>query len=449
MKAEGVGNKVMLIALLCAALALFLYMRPKLFAPDPPPSLLDRLPESEIVGRYNLLNIARETNSLIFKNKVPFREYMTYDFLLGQAKGIGLDIQSTGYFFSDGKDEWGTFVTVMDSSKIQNGLNRLEQYIQISDTIVYNRKVKKIKDLGLYIYYDKDYLLVYKGTNIRRRLGKAIFAQEGDIENSWEKFLKHPIFKEEDIVLYSRSPQLKKFGLDYVLCAHDSDSLNIKLKTYVHSIKPLKIKEKGPGISFERNKQSTKALDIHLDISEFKKNPNDPLYKWIVGLGKKVSFPTTAFFDAWDGDLSFQEGGTQMITEEVVEMTYDEETFNQIETRKIHQVAVPGYSLMFSVNENGQKLVAALFAKGIVTKQGKYYHFLFSPPLHLNILPKSISAYTAGKSPKVNTSSSCSGLWNYKGTDMLFRIDSMKRKEIFGSLEFEAASLIKRGKLKR
>ena len=159
----------MLIALLCAALALFLYIRPRLFAPDPPPSLLDRLPESEIVGRYNLLNIARETNSLMFKNKVPFREYMTYDFLLGQAKGIGIDIQSTGYFFSNGKDEWGTFVTVMDSSKIQNGLNRLEQYTHISDTIIYNRKVKKIDDLGLYIFYDTDQKTDWKSHFCARR----------------------------------------------------------------------------------------------------------------------------------------------------------------------------------------------------------------------------------------------------------------------------------------
>lgn len=448
MRTEGVGNKVMLIALLCAALALFLYIRPRLFAPDPPPSLLDRLPESEIVGRYNLLDIARETNSMMFKNKVPFREYMTYDFLLGQAKGIGIDIQSTSYFFSNGKDEWGTFVTVMDSSKIQNGLNRLEQYIHISDTIIYNRKVKKIKDLGLYIFYDKNYLLVYKGSQIKRRLSKALFAHEGDIENSWEKFLRNPVFKEEDIVLYSHSPRLKKFGLDYVLFAHDSDSLNIKLKTYLHSNKYLKIKEKQAGMAFERSKLSTKALEIHLDISEFKKDQNNPLYKWIVGLGKKVSFPTATFFEAWDGDLSFQEGGTQLIDEEIVEMSYDEE-FNPIELRKINKVAVPGYSLLFSVNGSGQKLVSALFTKGIVTKQGKHYHFLFSPPLTLNILPKSISAYTAGRSPKLTTGSSCNGLWNYRGTDILFHIDSLKKKEIYGSLEFEVAGFLKKGKFKR
>jgi hypothetical protein len=448
MRTEGVGNKVMLIALLCAALALFLYIRPRLLAPDPPPSLLDRLPESEIVGRYNLLDIARETNSMMFKNKVPFREYMTYDFLLGQAKGIGLDIQSTGYFFSNGTDEWGTFVTVIDSSKIQNGLNRLEQYIHISDTLVYNRKVKKIKELNLYIFYDKNYLLVYKGSKFKRRLGKALFAHEGDMENSWEKFLKNPVFKKEDIVLYSNSPKLKKFGFDYAMFAHDSDSLNIKLKTYLHSNKALKIKEKKTGLTFERSKQSTKALEIHLDISEFKKDPNGPLYKWIVELGKKVSFPTTTFFEAWDGDLSFQEGGTQLINEEVVEMSYDEE-FNPIEIRKVNKVAVPAYSLIFSVNGNGQKLVSALFSKGIITKQGKHYHFLFSPPLTLNILPKSISAYTSGRSPKVTSGSTCNGLWNYKGTDILFRIDSLKKKEVYGSLEFQVASFLKRGKLKR
>ncbi|MDR0801432.1 hypothetical protein [Fluviicola sp.] len=448
MKTEGVGNKVVLIALLCAALALFLYIRPRLFAPDPPPTLLDRLPESEIVGRYNLLDIAKETNSLMFKNKVPFREYLTYDFLLSQAKGIGIDIQSTGYFFSNGKDEWGTFVSVLDSSKIQIGFNRLEQYIQVSDTVIYNRKVKKINDLGLYIFYDKDYMLVYKGSKVRHRIGKAIFAREGDIENSWEKFLKKNTFQDEKIVLYSNSPRLKKFGFDYVMFAHDSDSVNVKLKTYLHSDKNLKIKEKEAGIAFERNQISTKALEIHLDISEFKKDKNNPLYQWIASLGKKVSFPTAVFFDAWEGDLCFQEGGTQFIDEEIVEMGYDEE-FNRVEVRKVNKVTIPAYSLMFSVNKNGKKLISALFAKGIITKQGKYYHFLFSPPLNLNILPESISAYTSGRPPKVSNGNTCNGLWKYKGTDVFFHIDSLKKKEVYGSLEFEIASLIKKGKIKR
>lgn len=112
MKSEGNGNKIMLIVMLCVALALFLYIRPKLFAPNPPALLVDRLPESEIIGRFKLLDAAREANALMFKNKTPFREYMTYDFLLSQAKSFGIDIQRPGYFFSNGEEEWGTYVSL-------------------------------------------------------------------------------------------------------------------------------------------------------------------------------------------------------------------------------------------------------------------------------------------------------------------------------------------------
>jgi len=96
MKAEGIGNKVLLIVMLCALLGLFLYLRPRLFAPKPEPTLMDRLSEGHIIGRFFLLDVARETSSMLYKQKVPFREYMTYDFLLSQGKSYGLDIQKSG-----------------------------------------------------------------------------------------------------------------------------------------------------------------------------------------------------------------------------------------------------------------------------------------------------------------------------------------------------------------
>lgn len=447
MKAEGAGNKVMLIFLLCAALALFLYIRPKLFAPEPSPSLIDRLPNSEIIGRYNLHETAKETQSLMFKNKIPLREYFTSDFLLSQAKSIGIDIQSTGYFFSDGKDEWGTFVSVLDSSRIQNGFERLDQYLRVSDTTIYNKKLKIIADLNLYIYYDKDYILVYQGNNIKQKLGRALWAKHGETEAVWKSFLKKKTFEDEKIVLYSASPKLQDVGLDYVMFAHDSDSLNIKLKSYLHSPRKFDFKEKKDGLSFERNPVVSKSLELHLDITDFKNNKQSALYQWIVKIGKKISFPTDLFFDAWEGDLSLQEGGTHYIKEEVIEIGYDEE-FNPIETRTIQQIPVPGYSIIFSVNEKGKSLINALFAKGIITKQDRFYRFLFSPPLNLNIQPKSISAYTSSKSPKITTGSTCSGLWKYKGTDVLFQIDSLKSKEVYGSLEFEVTRFIRKGKIR-
>lgn len=445
MKTEGTGNKIMLIVMLCMALALFLYIRPKLFAPKPPPVLVNRLPEAEILGRYRLLDAAKEVNAMMFKNKVPFRDFMTYDFLLSQAKSFGIDIQSPGYFFSDGKQEWGTYLSLLDSSRIENGFRRLEQYYSMKDTLVFNRNVKMMPELDIYFFYDKNYMLIYHGNHVRRRVGKALFAVRGQTEKSWKDFLAHPVFKTDKIVLYVHSGKLKKYGFEYALLAHDSDSLNIRLKSYFHASRDLKIKEKKSGVAFERLSQSTKMLDLHLDISELRKDKTHPLYKLLSQLGKRINFPTSRFMEAWEGDISFQEGGTQLINEEVVEMSYDEE-FNPIEIRAIRKVPVNGFSVIISVNKNSNPFVSSLFAKGIITREDKHYRFLFSPPLTLNILPETISAYTASRMPKVIEGSSCNGIWNYKGTDVAFRIDSLKKREIWGSMEFNVSGLVKRSK---
>ena len=142
LRTEGIGNKIFLIALLCAALALFLFIRPRLFAPEPKPTLLDRLPESEILGRFYLLDVARETSPMLFYHKIPFRDLASADFLLSQAKSFGLDVQKQGYFFADRSGEWGAFLSVIDSSRIQNGLMKLEQFVPGNDTTILQRKVR-------------------------------------------------------------------------------------------------------------------------------------------------------------------------------------------------------------------------------------------------------------------------------------------------------------------
>jgi hypothetical protein len=446
MKSEGAGHKTILIILLCVALGLFLYIRPQLFAPEPPPTILDRLPKADIIGRFNILETAKEAQSLMFKNKVPMREYFTSDFLLSQAKGMGIDIQSNGYFFSNGESEWGTIVPVIDSSRILSGFERLEQYFSIKDTIVFSRKVKKVDQFGLYIYYDNDFLLIYQGNKIRNRMARVLYAVKDGMEETWKNFLNHQTFAEEKNVLYSNAEELKSFGVDYALFAYDSDSLNVKLKTYIHSNKGFSVKPKASGISFKNNVIATKSLELHLDITEFRKQKMNPLYQWIVKKGRKIGFPTELFFETWEGDLALQEGGMYFINEEIVEMTYDEE-FNPIEKKSKVKVPVPGYSIMLSVNNNSKRFINTLFAKGIVTKQDKHFRFLFSPPLNLNITKSSIQAYTTPFPPKIITGTQSRGLWKYKGTDVHFQIDSLKSHDAYGSLEFGVANFVRRGKV--
>ena len=431
--------------MLCAALGLFLYLRPRLFSPDPPPTLVDRLPESDILGRFQLLDVARETSSMMYYNQIPFRDLISAEFLLAQGKSFGLDVQKPGYFFSDDEGEWGTFLSVIDSSKILSGVQRLTEFTSIEDTIIHNRKLHFLPKQNLYLFYDKTYIFLYHGNQMKKRLGNAMFAKNGEAGESWKKFESLKTFKNEKLVVFSDSKKLKDLGIEYGLFSHDSDSMSFKLKSYIKTSHPLKITMKEPDMALKPAANMEKVLNLHLNVDEFKKNKQHPIYKWLTEMGRKVSFPVDAFFEAWNGDLSFQQGGTQMVTEQVVSTEYDEE-FNLTEVKTTKLVPVPGFALLISVNEKGKSFINTLFSKGIITKQDSKYRFLFSPPLKMVIKPDYISAYSSDKSPSITQGSSCNGLWNYKGTKVAFRIDSMTQNEVFGSLEFPVNRLIRRSK---
>lgn len=434
LKTEWIGSKIFLITLLCVGLALFLYLRPLLFSPEPKPRIIDRLPDSEVIGKVKIINVVGNAYPALFKNKVKFREYLTFDFVLAQAKNYGLDIQKDAYFFSNSKKDWGTIIPVSDSSKIKDGFERLKQFYSLKDTVIFKHNVKKMKEFNLYFYYDKSILLICKGKKIKTYLDKVLHARYGEVETSWKHFSWVKDFKSSSFLIYNRSKEIQNYGFDYALMTQTMDSMNVQFTATLHSPKPLGIKEKEPGICFENNLNYNKSFNIHLDATEFSKNKTHPLYAFLEKKGARVGFPLETFFAAWGGDLSFHEGGKQIIEEEVVELTYDEE-FNPVEVKKMQQVPITGFSTIMSVNEKGNQLVNKLFAKGIVNKQGNKYRFLFSPPLTLNILPESLSAYTSAR-PKITTGSKSQGYWKYKGVTYFFQIDEIKRNKVKASVSF-------------
>lgn len=444
MRTEGIGNKILLIVMLCAGLGLFLYLRPLLSSPEPAPTLVDRIPESTILGRFHVLDVARETSSMLYAQKIPFRDLISAEFLLSQGKSFGLDVQKPGYFFSDEEGEWGTFLSVIDSSKIEAGVTRLKEFTTIRDTVIHKRKLHFMPNQNMYLFYDKTYIFLYHGNKMKRRLGYAMFAKHGEAMESWKKFEALTTFKNEKLVVFASSGRLKEMGIDYGLFSHDSDSLSFKLKTYIKAKRPLNFKLKDPDLGLEETPNMEKLLNIHVDITEFRKNREHPLYRWIAEMGRKVSFPTDEFFAAWEGDLAFKEGGIQMVKEQVIETAYDEE-FNLTEVRRTKLVPVPGFALLISVNN--KSFINTLFAKGIITKQDAKYRFLFSPPLKMDIRPGYIAAYSSDQAPVIAKSkSSCSGLWNYQGTKVAFRIDSLTTNEVFGSIEFPVNRLLRKSK---
>jgi hypothetical protein len=246
-------------------------------------------------------------------------------------------------------------------------------------------------------------------------------------------------------VIYSNWKKLKDNGIKTAIFAHDSDSVSFSLLAYIRNTKPLNIAMKSPGLNFKEGEFASKMLNIHLDITKLRNSPSDPIYKWLVKLGRKIGFPTAQFLNAWDGDLSFREGGFQTVQESYIESVLDED-FNVTEVEKKRDVKVPGFSLILSMNENGQSLFNRLMAKGIITQQGDKFRFLFSPELRFQKKDKYFIFHSGAYTPAIEEHRRNNGVWTEKGTRLQFSLDSLSRNEAFGTIYIPVNRIIRRNK---
>jgi hypothetical protein len=438
-------KKITLIIFLSVALGAFLILRPYIFRKSAPPRIEDRLPDADFIGRAYVLDVARETSGMLYYHKIPFRDLLSYEFILSQGKLYGLNLQNPVYFFGNERGDWGALVQVTDSSKIYDGIERLGNFIDITDTLVQEQHVYQFKKLKSYLYYDKNYLFIYKGKNFSAYFDRVHNAKLYDIQPAWRSFLKEKQFKGEKLVLFSNWKKLKDYGLETVLFAHDSDSTSFSVKTYARNSKNLSVKMKDEGLNLLSGEFTSKMLNIHLDISKLREDPTDPLYKWIEGLGRKISFPTKDFLKAWEGDLSMRQGGFQLVKETYIESELDDD-FNVTEVEKTKEVKVPGFSLMFSVNAYGKQLLERLLAKGILTQEDDFYRFLFSPQLKLSTKGNYFIFHSGQFVPKTESSNKNSGIWTKRGTRLEFTLDSLSRREVFGTIYIPVDRIISRNR---
>ena len=119
------ARKVVFILFLISLLISFFFFRSYFYSKKEIPSLLDRVPDADLLGRIKVLEIARQASSMLYYNKLPFRDLLTPEFLLAQAKNYGLDIQRPSYFFGNLDGEYGALLHVNDSSKIYAGIARI------------------------------------------------------------------------------------------------------------------------------------------------------------------------------------------------------------------------------------------------------------------------------------------------------------------------------------
>jgi len=439
-------RKTITIVILAAALGAFLYFKPFFFQKPAPPRLIDRLPSADFIGKANILDLARETSGMMYYHKIPFRDFTSYEFLLGQGKMYGLNLQKQVYLFGNEDGDWGCMIEVSDSSKIGQGIERLRKFISIDDTTINEHQIFRYKKEKMYLNYGRNYLFYYKGSHFKNHFNQVTKAKYLGIDQSWKTFLSKKQFRNEHLVIYSNWERLQNMGIKTAMFAHDSDSLSFNLKSYLRKKTPFYITKKESGKGFKNIENATKSIELHLDISELRKHPEDKLYIELAKIGKRFGFPFVDFLKSWNGDLSFMEGGLQTIQETYIETELDED-FNTAEVEKTREVAVPGYSVYFTSTYHAPIFINKLLKKGILTQEQENFRFLFSPLLHTTNNRTSYQFYSGQQAPKMVESTRNQVIWTKQGTRYIFNIDSLNSNEIFGSLQIPVRRIFRRNKL--
>ncbi len=433
-------RKVFIIIILALSLIIFLIYKTFFLTETIKPRLIDRLPSADFIGKINLLELARETRSLVYDNKFPFRDLVSYEFLLSQGKSYGLNLQNPVYLFGNERGDWGCFIQVTDSSKIASGIDLLLKSIKIQQISILKEKVFFNKKENLYLTYRSDYLLIYKGLFFKDILNSVVNAKFNSVQPVWNRFLNEKHLNKSNLIIYSNWSKFKEVGIETAIFAYEKDSLNINLKSYLRKSKSFNIKSKKSGLAISPVANANKYVELHLDISSLRNNLKDPLYSKLVEFASPIGFPVMDFLKAWEGDLCFVEGGTQKNRESYIETELDE-NFNYIEVKKFREINVPGYSLYLSINNYSNKFLKKLFEKGIMTNEDGKIRVLYSPLLSMKKSNNYLQFYSGNKAPQLIKSSNNKIVWTDKGNTYRCSIDSINNNEAYGLIQIPISQL--------
>lgn len=435
-------RKVSLILFLAVALGAFLILRPYIFGRKEQPTLHDRLPDADFLGRAKLTNLARDVSGMLYYYKVSYREFLSEEFILSQAKAYGMQIQNPSYAFANEDGSWGMIVELSDSSKVMGAVSKLKHLFPTRDTVIANHKALYFEKAESFLHYGSKYILFYQGKeakNVIRRVANAEFNQ---ISPNWRNFLNKETYLSKSLAIYSTWHKLKDATINEAIAYPVIDSSTISLHTCLKSKDTLPVELKPVGINFITGDYTSRLANVHLDHTRLKNNPNHPFYEYLVKQGSKIGFPTVQFLDAWTGDLCFSQGGLFKGQEKYIESELDDD-FNVTEVEKTREIKVPGFALLYTTNTNGLAFFNRLLSKGVLTEQEDGYHFLLSPTLKLKKSNSQQLFYSSHLPPKTKMDSMSHINWTNQGTEYSFVIDSIRTFDFFGKLSFKMDRLLK------
>ena len=432
-------KKISIIIILAILLGLLLYIKPFKEKETESFKIEYILPEADLVGRIRVLDLLKETTDLLIFNNVKVRQFLTYEFILSIAKMYGIDLQSPVYIFANDRGDYGLVIPLLNSDKLNNAIERVQIDFEVSDSLINNQKVYRLDDENIFFYKRKKYAVIYKGDYFSE-IYKTLSRKSTKTKESWKMLFSNPYFKNEHLVMFTKSKILNDLGVNHIYLAQDSDSTEFYLKSRIvmNDSIPFLMNQNGKTINF--SDYSKRMVDLHLNFQQLNTHTKKMVASKFNNLSKKISFPMEDFVELWAGDLCFEEGGFYKITEKYIETELDE-NFETQEVEKVRERLIPRYKLMVSTIKSANAFINSLISKGIITREDEQYRFLFSPLFDMKIYNNAFIFYTSEKIPRIVPSKQNKLRWEYKSIELNFDIDTTINNTIFGGVRIPSNTI--------
>ncbi len=432
-------KKISIIIILAILLGLLLYIKPFKEKETESFKIEYILPEADLVGRIRVLDLLKETTDLLIFNNVKVRQFLTYEFILSIAKMYGIDLQSPVYIFANDRGDYGLVIPLLNSDKLNSAIERVQIDFEVSDSLINNQKVYRLDDENIFFYKRKKYAVIYKGDYFSE-IYKTLSRKSTKTKESWKMLFSNPYFKNEHLVMFTKSKILNDLGVNHIYLAQDSDSTEFYLKSRIvmNDSIPFLMNQNGKTINF--SDYSKRMVDLHLNFQQLNTHTKKMVASKFKNLSKKISFPMEGFVELWAGDLCFEEGGFYKITEKYIETELDE-NFETQEVEKVRERLIPRYKLMVSTTKPANAFINSLISKGIITREDEQYRFLFSPLFDMKIYKNAFIFYTSEKIPRIVPSKENKLRWEYKSIELNFDIDTTINNTIFGGVRIPSNTI--------
>lgn len=429
---------------LCLALIALLIIKPWRYEPESP-RFVDRLPMSQIIGKTNILDLAKDLIPATYNNQIPFREFISPEFILSQGKINGLNLQRPVYFFGnhsmDELSDWGMMIHVSDSSKVLPGIKRFEKMTKVKDSTLFDQTIYICPEYNLTIAYGKDWLLITDRTSFAKYFNHVVHAKLNSIFPRWRKFIQEKLFKGKSAQASVVSKDLRTYGIESALFASSSDSTSLTLHARIANSDTIPFTLKPGGVRFEPATFTRRMINLNLNIDRLRTKKDHPIYLLLKRLAQKISFPLDDFLTTWDGCIAFRQGGIQTVVEPYIESELDD-NFNVTEVVKYKQVKISGFALRMSMNNNQTSFINRLIGKGILTQNNNKFRMLYFPPMNMKSRPGSVNFYTSSFPPKTIEGSDQAILWDFNYTPVKFTLDSIQAKIAYGKINIGLRKII-------